>query len=111
MELRGIDCLIIAGHEGNYGARTANFRYVSNYAMWYDDEYIVFPLEGEPSLIAFNTAHYDWAKRGCWIPIKVRGISGMRNYVLVTTFTTSWTEIMVTTSWTRNFERMNPAMP
>jgi Xaa-Pro aminopeptidase len=82
MEFRGIDCLIIAGHEGNYGARTANFRYVSNYAMWYDDEYIVFPLEGESSLIAFNTAHYDWAKRVCWIPIKVRGISGMRNYVL-----------------------------
>ena len=29
----------------------------------------------------------------------------------MTTFTTSWPEIMVTTSWTRNFERMYPAMP
>ena len=81
MEFRGIDCLIIAGHEGNYGARTANFRYVSNYAMWFDDEYIVFPLDGEPLAILFNSAHYDWAKRICWIPIKTRGISGLRDYV------------------------------
>jgi Xaa-Pro aminopeptidase len=81
MEFRGIDCLIIAGHQGNYGARTANFRYVSNYAMWFDDEYIVFPMEGEPFLICFNTAHVDWAKRICWIPVKTRGISGMRDYV------------------------------
>lgn len=81
MEFRGIDCLIIAGHEGNYGARTASFRYVSNYAMWFDDEYIVFPLEGDPLLIAFNTAHYAWAMRLCWIPIKTRGISGLRDYV------------------------------
>ncbi len=29
----------------------------------------------------------------------------------VTTFRTSWTEIIVTTSWTRNSETMYPAMP
>lgn len=81
MEFRGIDCLIIAGHVGNYGSRSASFRYVSNYSMWFDDEYIVFPLVGETFLIAFNTAHYDWAKRVSWIPIKTRGISGLRNYV------------------------------
>jgi len=81
MEFRGIDCLIVAGHQGNYGARTSSFRYISNYSMWFDDEYIVFPLEGESFLIAFNSAHYDWAKRVCWIPVKTRGISGARNYV------------------------------
>jgi len=81
MEFRGIDCLIIAGHQGNYGARASNFRYVANYAMWFDDEYIVFPLEGESFMITFNSAHYDWAKRVSWIPVKTRGISGLRNYV------------------------------
>jgi hypothetical protein len=29
----------------------------------------------------------------------------------LTTFKTSWTEIMVTTSWTHNFEIMYPTMP
>ena len=81
MEFRGIDCLVIAGHVGNYGGRRSNFRYVTNYAMWFDDEYIVFPLEKDPFLIAFNTAHYVWAKRICWIEVRVRGVSGVRNYV------------------------------
>ena len=42
------------------------------------------------------------------------GISCMTataNRGYLTTFRTSWTEIMLRTSWTRNFERMNPAMP
>jgi hypothetical protein len=63
MEFRGIDCLIIAGHEGNYGARTASFRYVSNYAMWFDDEYIVFP----------------WREIRCSSPLIQPTMSGLRN--------------------------------
>ena len=81
MEFRGIDCLIIAGHEGNYGDRAGNFRYVSNYCMWYDDEYIVFPLEGEPVLFAFSSAHYDWAKRLSWMPVKISSFYTKLGYV------------------------------
>lgn len=82
MVKNNIDSFIIAGHHGNYGSQAANFRYVSNYMMWFDDEYIVFPQKGEPFLIAFNTAHYNWANRVSWVPVKVRGLSGDRNYAL-----------------------------
>jgi Xaa-Pro dipeptidase len=70
MEFRKIDCLVIPGMHANYGANRANIRYVSNYAQWFDDEYITFPLKGEPCLYAWSSAHYDWAKRISWIPVK-----------------------------------------
>jgi Xaa-Pro aminopeptidase len=73
MDIRGIDCLIIVGHEGCYKARAANLRYVSNYVMWMGDEYVVFPLEGQPLLLVWASAHENWAKRVSWIPVKVSG--------------------------------------
>jgi Xaa-Pro aminopeptidase len=78
MAFRKIDCLIIPGTHSNYGAGRANIRYVSNYAQWYDDEYITLPLEGEPLLFAWNSAHYDWALRVSWIPVK---LSNERDYI------------------------------
>jgi Xaa-Pro dipeptidase len=62
-----IECLIVAGHQGNYGDRTANFRYVANYAPWFDDEYIIFPREGNPAMVTFLVAHASWARRISWI--------------------------------------------
>jgi len=78
MAFRKIDCLLIPGTHSNYGAGRANIRYVSNYAQWYDDEYITFPLEGEPLLFAWSSAHYDWATRISWIPVK---LSSERDYI------------------------------
>jgi len=78
MEFRKIDCLIIPGIHSNYGAGRANIRYVSNYAQWYDDEYITFPLQGDVSLFAWSSAHYDWATRISWIPVK---LSSERDYI------------------------------
>ncbi len=75
---RKIDCLIIPGTHSNYGAGRANIRYISNYAQWYDDEYITFPLEGDPLLYAWSSAHYDWATRISWIPVK---LSSERDYI------------------------------
>ena len=46
MEKEGIDCLVIAGIQGNYGDKSGNFRYVSNYVPWFDDEYVLFPRKG-----------------------------------------------------------------
>lgn len=78
MAFRKIDCLIIPGMHSNYGAGRANIRYVSNYAQWYDDEYITFPLVGDPLLFAWSSAHYDWAVRISWIPVKM---SSERDYI------------------------------
>jgi len=78
MAFRKIDCLIIPGVHSNYGAGRANIRYISNYAQWYDDEYITFPLEGDALLYAWSSAHYDWATRISWIPVK---LSSERDYI------------------------------
>jgi Xaa-Pro dipeptidase len=78
MAFRKIDCLIVPGMHSNYGAGRANIRYISNYAQWFDDEYITFPLAGDPLLYAWSSAHYDWATRISWIAVKM---SNERDYV------------------------------
>lgn len=67
MEREGLDCLIVAGVQGNYGDKTGNFRYVSNYAPWFDDEYILFPRKGEPALLAWSVPHAEWCRKVSWI--------------------------------------------
>ncbi len=67
MTAREIDCLVIAGHVGNYRASYADLRYVSNFINWYDDEYCVFPLDAEPSLYVWARQHEYWAKKVSWI--------------------------------------------
>lgn len=79
MELRGIHCLIVPGHLGNYGSKAANFQYLSNYRMWFDDEYIVFFPDGEGTVFTRAEAHANWANRISWIPAVSRG--GKNNYV------------------------------
>jgi Xaa-Pro aminopeptidase len=68
MTAREIDCLVIAGHVGNYRASYADIRYVSNFINWYDDEYCVFPLEEDPTLYVWARQHEYWAKKVSWIP-------------------------------------------
>lgn len=67
MERERIDCLVVAGVCGNYGDRAGNFRYLSNYAPWFDDEYIVFPRVGKPVLVAWSTSHAEWCRKVSWI--------------------------------------------
>lgn len=62
-----IDCIVVAGHQGNYGDKSGYLRYFANYMPWFDDEYIVFPLEGEPVLMCWSEGHADWAARVSWI--------------------------------------------
>ncbi|MDE3077806.1 MAG: aminopeptidase P family protein, partial [Chloroflexota bacterium] len=67
MAARGIDCIIVAGHQGNYGDKAGNLRYFTNYIPWFDDEYLVFPLEGDPLLMCWSPGHGEWASRVSWI--------------------------------------------
>lgn len=78
MRRQGTDGLIIAGHIGIYKGAAADVRYVSNYCMWFDDEYVLFPLEGDPILYVWSKIHADWAEKVSWVPVKVspRGQEG-----------------------------------
>ncbi len=71
MELRGIDCLIIVGNLNNYKAAAADIRYVSNFCGWFDEQYLVFPLVGEPLLFAWSPGHVYWGEKISWVPLKV----------------------------------------
>jgi len=68
MEARDIECLVIAGHTGNYKGQFADIRYVSNYINWFDDEYCIFPLDAEPTLFVWMRQHEYWAEKVSWIP-------------------------------------------
>ena len=47
---RDLECLIIWGSFGGFGSLGASLRYLSNVA---NEGYLVFPLEGEPTLFTF----------------------------------------------------------
>ncbi|MFC2004895.1 M24 family metallopeptidase, partial [Chloroflexota bacterium] len=66
---------------GNYRASYADLRYVSNFINWFDDEYCVFPLEGDPSLYVWAPQHEYWAEKVSWIPnivTSARTTTGMK---------------------------------
>lgn len=67
MGSEGVDCVVVAGHNENYGEKAGNLRYVANYAPWFEDEYVVFPLKGEPLLLCLMDNHASWARRISWI--------------------------------------------
>ena len=86
MAREGLDGLIVAGHQGNYGDRNANLRYLANYEPWYDDEYIVFPGDGAPALFAWSEPHAEWCRKVSWIEEVIpaaqmsRGVHGKDAY-------------------------------
>jgi Xaa-Pro aminopeptidase len=72
MQLRGIDCLVITGHNGGFGSAAADIRYVSGLpgAILTDGPYIVFPQFGEPTGIASSPFAAAWAAKSTSIPTK-----------------------------------------
>ncbi len=72
MQLRGIDCLVITGHNGGFGSAGADLRYVSGIpgAILTDGPYIVFPLFGEPVGVVSSPFAAAWAQKSTSIPMK-----------------------------------------
>ena len=62
MGFRGIDCLIVCGNSGNFRGYHLDTRWVSNWASWFDPNYIVFPFSGEPLVFVFSPGHVDLAE-------------------------------------------------
>lgn len=58
MGFRGLDCLIVCGNSGNFRGYHLDTRWVSNWASWFDPNYIVFPFEGEPLVFTFGGHPY-----------------------------------------------------
>ncbi|OGO44406.1 MAG: hypothetical protein A2137_02940 [Chloroflexi bacterium RBG_16_58_8] len=67
MGAREIDCLIISGTTAISKASFADVRYTTNYINWSDDEYVVFPFRGEPTLITYAPQHKYWAEKVSWV--------------------------------------------
>ncbi len=72
MQLRGIDCLVITGHNGGFGSAGADIRYVSGLpgAILTDGPYILFPLFGEPIGVTSSPFAAAWAQKTTSIPMK-----------------------------------------
>jgi Xaa-Pro aminopeptidase len=72
MQLRGIDCLVISGHNGGFGSAGADIRYISGLpgAILTDGPYIIFPLFGEPVGITSSPFAAAWAQKSTSIPMK-----------------------------------------
>ena len=72
MQLRGIDCLVITGHNGGFGSAGADIRYVSGLpgAILTDGPYIIFPLFGEPVGITSSSFAAEWAAKTTSVPMK-----------------------------------------
>ena len=78
MQLRGIDCLIIAGHLGTFKSKGANIRYVSNICPSSDEHYIIFPLEGEALYLSWVDRQIPWEQKTSWIPLKAVSLKRTR---------------------------------
>lgn len=54
MQLRGIDCLIVTGHTGTYGAEAADIGYIAGVSQFFQGGYLLFPYREAPVFFAAN---------------------------------------------------------
>lgn len=70
----GYDVLLVAGREGAVGR--GYIRYLTDWYLWGGSGYVVFPLEGEPSLVLGSHSQAYWACRRSWIEHARAGMHG-----------------------------------
>lgn len=66
---REIDCLLVAGSTFNCKAAYSDIRYLTNAIPWWDDSYLVFPIEGDPVLYVWSMHIQYWNEKVSWVPI------------------------------------------
>ena len=65
-----MDALLIWGHSGKWDWHMANVHYLSQVGGNGEEGFLVFPLEGEPSLFIWHRSLYQvnaWLEYGSWI--------------------------------------------
>ena len=68
MAERGLDCLIIRGISSKWDGGTANVRYVSQVGGNGEDAMVVFPAEGEPTVLLWASSQRQWwAEAQDWV--------------------------------------------
>ncbi|MBP1732316.1 MAG: hydrolase/M24 family peptidase, partial [Deltaproteobacteria bacterium] len=70
MRERGLDALLIWGHSGKWDWHMANVHYLSQVGGNGEEGFLVFPLEGDPSLFIWHRSLYQvnaWLEYGSWI--------------------------------------------
>ena len=67
MQLRGIDCLLVTGHTGTYGAEAADIGYISGVSQFFQGGYILFPYAEDPVFFAASPV----------IAVRVREVSNI----------------------------------
>jgi Xaa-Pro aminopeptidase len=70
MRERGLDALLIWGHSGKWDWHMANIHYMSLVGGNGEEGFLVFPLEGDPTLFIWHRSLYQvqaWLEYGSWI--------------------------------------------
>jgi Xaa-Pro dipeptidase len=70
MQLRGIDCLIVTGHTGTYGAEAADIGYISGVSQFFQGGYILFPYGENPVFFAASPLIADRVREVSRIPVE-----------------------------------------
>lgn len=74
MATAGHDVLLVAAREGVVGR--GYLRFLTDWHLWGGTGYVVFPLEGEPTLALGSHSQAYWARRGSWIEDVQAGMHG-----------------------------------
>lgn len=74
MAAAGYEVLLIAGREGVVGR--GYLRYLTDWHVWGGTGYLVFPLEGEPTLVLGSLSQAYWARRRGWVEDVRAGMLG-----------------------------------
>jgi Xaa-Pro aminopeptidase len=74
MAKAGHSVVLLAGLEGAIGR--GYVRYLSDWHIWGGTGYVVFPLEGEPSLVLGSNSQAMWARRIGWMTDVRVGMKG-----------------------------------
>jgi Xaa-Pro aminopeptidase len=64
MRKDGLDCLVIASRDTH--STRGNTRYVANYGNYFGEEIVMFPADGDPSIIC-SAQHGPSIERGGWV--------------------------------------------
>jgi Xaa-Pro dipeptidase len=70
MRKAGFDALLIWGHSGKWDWHMANVHYLSQVGGNGEEGFLIFPLEGDPTLFIWNLTAYQvkcWVEYGAWI--------------------------------------------
>ncbi len=65
MDAKGYGTLVVPGRAGALEA--GYLRYLSGWRLWFGDGYVVFPEQGDPTLVLAKRSQTYWARQQSWL--------------------------------------------